>query len=68
MYQFIHIETYALKASTKTRPIKPPKDGKAPIIPPKVKNKYSAGQIIDEVYANPMLFPTSQNQRNLTLF
>jgi len=57
MYQFIHIETYALKASTKTRPIKPPKDGKAPIIPPKVKNKYSAGQIIDEVLREPDAIP-----------
>ena len=57
MYQFIHIETYALKASTKARPVKPPKDGKAPINPPKVKNKYSAGQIIDEVLREPDAIP-----------
>ena len=57
MFQFIHIETYALKASTKQRPVKPPKNGKAPIKPPKVKNKYSAGQIIDEVLREPDAIP-----------
>lgn len=61
MYQFIHIETYALKASTKQRPVKPPKDGKAPINPPKVKNKYSAGQIIDEVLREPDAVPHVAN-------
>lgn len=61
MYQFIHIETYALKASTKTRPVKPPKDGKAPIKPPKAKNKFSAGQIIDEVLREPHAVPHVEN-------
>lgn len=61
MYQFIHVETYALKASTKQRPVKPPKDGKAPINPPKVKNKYSAGQIIDEVLREPDAVPHVAN-------
>ncbi|MBN9369297.1 MAG: plasmid recombination protein [Comamonadaceae bacterium] len=61
MFQFIHIETYALKASTKQRPVKPPKDGKAPINPPKVKNKYSAGQIIDEVLREPDAVPHVAN-------
>ncbi|MGQ0728937.1 plasmid recombination protein [Acidovorax sp.] len=61
MFQFIHVETYALKASTKQRPVKPPKDGKAPINPPKVKNKYSAGQIIDEVLREPDAIPHVAN-------
>lgn len=61
MFQFIHVETYALKASTKQRPVKPPKDGKAPINPPKVKNKYSAGQIIDEVLREPDAVPHVAN-------
>ena len=68
MFQFIHVETYALKASTKQRPVKPPKDGKAPINPTKVKNKYSAGQIIDEVYANLMPCLMSKIRKNLTSF
>lgn len=61
MFQFIHVETYALKASTKQRPVKPPKDGKAPINPTKVKNKYSAGQIIDEVLREPHAVPHVEN-------
>ena len=61
MFQFIHVETYALKASTKQHPVKPPKDGKAPINPPKVKNKYSAGQIIDEVLREPHAVPHVAN-------
>lgn len=61
MYQFIHVETYALKASTKKRPVKPPKDGKPPMKQREVKTKFSAGQIIDEVLREPNAVPHVTN-------
>jgi len=70
MYQFIHIETYALKASSKIKP-NPKKGGET-------KVKFSASQIIDEALRevnacphvdNPMppkfVFGSENDMRNL---